>query len=204
MRITHLTAVLLLVSVTACRSQKVNVSVYYEVLCPDSINFVRGPMARAYEEVPEILRLELVPYGKARYEEKPDGGVTFSCQHGPDECAGNMVQACALNLYPAEKHVDFVKCMLSRRRPHTAGPICAASLSLPYDTIEACVTGSAGQKYLKEMGQKTESLKPKLSFVPWININGQHDDRTQDESLQDLKSVVCSAFSGPAKPAKCS
>lgn len=205
MRTAHLTAVLFLASVvTAASSQKVNVSVYYEVLCPDSINFVRGSMWRAYEDVPEILSLELVPYGKAHYEEKPDGRITFSCQHGPDECTGNMVQACALNLYPADKHVAFVKCMMSRRRPHTAGASCAASLDLPYESIEACVTGSAGQKYLMEMGRKTESLKPKMTFVPWINMNGQHDEEKQDESLHDLKSLVCSAFSGPAKPAKCS
>lgn len=115
-----------------------------------------------------------------------------------------MVQACALNLFPADKQVEFVKCMLSRRRPHTAGAHCAGTLGLQYDVIESCVSGPSGPKYLKEMGQKTESLKPKLSFVPWININGQHDDVTQEKSLDDLKSVVCSAYSGPAKPAACS
>jgi hypothetical protein len=143
--------------------------------------------------------------GKAHYEEKPDGKITFSCQHGPDECAGNMVQACALNLYPAEKQVPFVKCMLSQRRPHKAGESCATTLGLQYDVIESCVNGDAGPKYLKGMGQKTESLRPKLSFVPWININGQHDDETQEKSLHDLKSVVCAAYAGPApKPAACS
>lgn len=206
MGITHLTILLVvLVTVfTAARSQKVNVSVYYEALCGDSIGFVRGPMWRAYELVPEIMNLDLVPYGKASYAEKPDGQITFSCQHGPDECTGNMIQACALNLYPVEKQVPFIKCLMSHRRPHTSGPVCAQSLNLTYDSIESCVSGSTGQKYLMEMGQKTESLKPKLHFVPWININGQHDERTQDEALYDLKAVVCSAYSGSAKPAKCS
>jgi hypothetical protein len=65
MGLTYLTVLFLISVLTACTScQKVNVSVYYEVLCPDSINFVRGPLFRAYEQVPDILSLELVPYGE--------------------------------------------------------------------------------------------------------------------------------------------
>ena len=205
----HLTSVLvLLISCGAFADvspeQKVNVSVYYEALCPDSIAFIRGSMWTAYQDVPELMNLELVPYGKARYERKPDGSIKFSCQHGPDECLGNLVQACILNVAPVDKRVELIKCVMSRRRPQAAGPACAASLGLPYSELDACVTGSAGQQYLLAMGQKTESLQPKLSFVPWININGAHSDEKQEEALFNLKSVVCSSFSGASKPAKCS
>ena len=194
---------LLVVAGTNAADQKVNVSVYYEALCPDSISFVRGSMWRAYQDVPDILRLDLVPYGKASYERRADGSISFSCQHGPDECLGNMVQACALNLLQEEQRVEFVKCVMSRRRPQAAGPSCAASLGLVYDLIESCVNGREGQRYLLEMGQRTESLQPKATFVPWININGGHSDEKQAAALHNLTSVVCSAFTGPAKPAKC-
>lgn len=206
MDVSHLTVLLLALamSLTVSQGQKVNVSVYYEVLCPDSIRFVRGSMWRAYKLVPDIMNLELVPYGKAHYERRSDDSISFSCQHGPDECAGNMVQACALNLLPQDKQVDFVRCMLTSRRPQSSGPSCAASLSLSYADVESCVSGSAGPKFLMEMGQKTEALRPKLSFVPWIVVDGEYKDETQDAALDDLKSVVCAAYRGADKPAKCS
>lgn len=204
MDVAHLTAVLVLACVCVTASQKVNVSVYYEVLCPDSIRFVRGSMWRAYKEVPELMNLDLVPYGKARYERRSDDSIKFSCQHGPAECEGNMVQACALKLLPQEKQVDFVRCMLTQRRPQTSGPVCAESLSLSYAPVQSCVSGSTGPQYLMEMGQKTEALKPKLTFVPWIVVNGQYNEETQNAALDDLKSVVCSKYKGPDKPSKCS
>ena len=155
-------------------------------------------MWSAYQDVSDIMDLELVPFGKASFEVKPGGGVSFECQHGPNECTGNMVQACALNIYPADKQVPFVKCMMSKRSPYTAGETCAKSLGLEYDKVDSCVKGSDGQKYLLEMGRKKEALDPKLNFVPWILVNGKRDSA----ALGDLKSSVCAAYTGP-KPAKC-
>ena len=37
-----------------------------------------------------------VPYGFAETTEVDGGGYEFSCQHGADECYGNIVQACTI------------------------------------------------------------------------------------------------------------
>lgn len=43
-----------------------------------------------------------------------NGGPAFTCQHGPAECKGNMIQSCALyalNEFP-DSQMAFVKCQM--------------------------------------------------------------------------------------------
>ena len=44
------------------------------------------------------------------------------------------------------------------------------------------------------MGVKTESLSPSHTFVPWIVVNGQHDDKIQMRAMQDLLALVCDLY----------
>lgn len=46
-------------------STKVRVDVYYETLCPDSIQFIRQKLFPTFGKVGDIMDINLVPYGKA-------------------------------------------------------------------------------------------------------------------------------------------
>lgn len=46
--------------------EKVKISVYYEALCPDSKFFIKYQLLPVYEEFPDNIILDLVPYGKAQ------------------------------------------------------------------------------------------------------------------------------------------
>merc|ERR1712018_254180 len=76
-------------------------TVYYEPLCPDSVNFVTTQLTHAWETFGEDLVINFKPFGKANWTEN---GVSwdFVCQHGPDECLGNKAQACILAHEPYE------------------------------------------------------------------------------------------------------
>lgn len=185
---------------------RVKVSVFYETLCPDSIAFIRYQLYPTFQNVSDIMDVELVPYGKASYTQLPNGTVTFRCQHGPRECRGNMIQACAIKIMAGNMSqiVPFIKCMESQRHPDTSGAKCARQLDIEYSQIQSCSNGPLGQEYLMQMGIRTEGLHPQLHFVPWININDQHTQKNQDDSLDNLLKVVCTSYTGNDRPSSCS
>ncbi|KAF0311142.1 GILT-like protein 1 [Amphibalanus amphitrite] len=99
----------------------VDVVVYYEAFCPDSRSFISDQLWPAYQRMPDTLRVELVPYGKAKTQpptEATGGSPTFSCHHGADECRANLVHACGLRLAERPPQgVRFVVCLLKEMRP---------------------------------------------------------------------------------------
>ena len=197
--------VILYVLTSAQSDSRVKVSVYYETLCPDSIAFIRYQLFPTFEAIPEILNADLVPFGKASYKVEDDGNVTFRCQHGPRECGGNMMQACAIDAlgYNQSSVIPFVNCLKKQRRPDMAGPKCAQQLGIDYEPIRTCTEGTKGQQLLMEAGRKTLGLSPRLNFVPWININDQHSEEIQDGALADLVRLVCLKYEGEDAPDKC-
>ncbi len=69
-----------------------NFSLYYETLCPYCRQFIAQQLFKAYNTILDIINITIVPYGNAheiydattrRYE--------FTCQHGADECVGNLI-----------------------------------------------------------------------------------------------------------------
>ena len=52
------------------------------------------------------------------------------------------------------------------------------------------------------MGVQTDSLSPSHTFVPWIVINDQYDNKQQMEAMKDLLGLVCRLYQGP-KPQEC-
>jgi interferon gamma-inducible protein 30 len=188
----------------AIADDRVKVSTYYETLCPDSMAFVVNQLYPTWTEIGQIMDVDLIPYGKAAYTNHSDGTVTFRCQHGARECAGNMIQACAVNLLQdTAKVLPLVYCMESQRAPDRAGQQCAERLNITWSPIQECASGTQGQQFLAAMGDRTHGLNPRLTFVPWININDVHTDNYQDNALYNLKKIVCETYTGNDSPPAC-
>lgn len=164
----------------------VHLSVYYEALCPDSRYFVTQTLHNALSTFPETLSVKYIPFGKAH--SNLYGG--FDCQHGPDECKGNIVQSCALaRLVPGKSQDDFVYCSMLYPRQYER---CVAQSGLSWTDVQACSESPEGDELQRSSEILTKTNTDGPTFVPSVTVNNDpFDKRHSSEAYADLEAFLC-------------
>eukprot|EP00794_Sanderia_malayensis_P007992 gene7992-8850_t len=166
-------------------TSKVFVKVYYESFCPDSEDFILQQLFPTYEKLYDsgIFNLSLIPSGNVEETKKSDQWV-FKCQHGKQECLGNLIEICAISeLGSIVKWMPYIYCLQKRKATPENAVICAKEQGFDYGQIKSCIDGPLGNKLQHEMVLKTAALKPPHTFIPWITIN--------DVSLLFILESIC-------------
>uniref|UniRef100_A0A8C8HM37 Gamma-interferon-inducible lysosomal thiol reductase n=1 Tax=Oncorhynchus tshawytscha TaxID=74940 RepID=A0A8C8HM37_ONCTS len=182
--------------------QPVQVELYFESLCPGCRLFLTSQLFPTWTMLQDIMSVTLVPYGNAH--ESFDGKqYQFTCQHGEEECLGNMIETCILNA-TGSKAFQIVYCMEASTDVIKAGEKCVALYdpNTKWDSIMTCVKGDQGNQLMHQNAVKTGALKPAHDYVPWIVINGEHTDDLQKKATSSLFTLICSMWKGP-KPEAC-
>ncbi|CAH2041505.1 unnamed protein product, partial [Iphiclides podalirius] len=171
--------------------QKLHLTVYYESKCPDSQKFILEQLQPAIDLLHKYVRLRLIPFGKSKSMDYGDEG--FECQHGPQECLGNLVQDCALKYmrkHSDQQRVAYAVCEMSSEAGTQGNLGCVKHAGVARDAVEHCVMSGEGIVLQLDSEYHTSSLKPQ--FIPSITINGVFDQQIQDSALVDLKGTLCS------------
>uniref|UniRef100_U5ETP9 Putative gamma-interferon inducible lysosomal thiol reductase n=1 Tax=Corethrella appendiculata TaxID=1370023 RepID=U5ETP9_9DIPT len=149
-----------------------NVTIYYEHLCSDSVRFIVNQLQPCYEKLKDYIHVKFVPFGKA---ESINNGESFECQHGPDECTGNMVQSCALDyLKDPEQQMRFVTCHMKFGRKDLLGRNCCEQIGLDYTIIDECLNKNTCGREL-QLQAEIETKKVSPNYVPTIVLNKKFD-----------------------------
>jgi len=170
-----------------------------------------------------IVEFEVLPYGNAMEVVSTDGTYTWKCQHGPNECIGNMIEACAISNFPEREEENsgvpmwypFLECMESdnTNNKDRVGPYnmeaaisCSDDAGLDWGVISACIgsdpsVGSEeGNLIMHNVALNTPN---NVTFVPWVVINGVTvGDNGGGYPEGDLTQLVCAAYNGE-KPVVC-
>eukprot|EP00092_Neocalanus_flemingeri_P014375 GFUD01015506.1.p1 GENE.GFUD01015506.1~~GFUD01015506.1.p1 ORF type:complete len:243 (+),score=54.48 GFUD01015506.1:66-794(+) len=181
---------------------KVVVDLYYEVLCPDSRSFVVYQLFPAWQRLRDIFTINYIPYGKALTYGDTDK-FRFSCQHGPVECQGNTYHACAAKYIEDEDiKLDYIKCMINDNYdPVRAALRCSREMAVDWLAISTCAKGGEGNMLHKLAGDRTHALRPKVTFIPTIELNGEQ--LYQREVRRYFTRELCKQYQDPVKPAHC-
>ena len=87
-----------------------------------------------------------------------------------------------------------------------AGQTCATKVGgedfvkIHWPAISTCSKNSEGASLLANYGDDTHSLKPSVTFIPTVQLNGSQEK--QNILLKDLTRAVCDSFEEP-KPEIC-
>ncbi|VEN40674.1 unnamed protein product [Callosobruchus maculatus] len=170
---------------------KLNVTIYYETLSPECSMFIQSQLHPVYSKFADYLRLDMVPFGivKSKFDEETQRW-TFACEHGPDECYGNVIHACALDLNPPKTALDFINCCERQANPATdeAFQKCAKEIGINFEDLKRCKETTG---YRHQVANAKKSRKIGLSTVPFITLNDKRDDDLNSEACQDFEGFVC-------------
>ncbi|KAG8593958.1 hypothetical protein GDO81_001008, partial [Engystomops pustulosus] len=123
-----------------------------------------------------------------------------------DECYVNTIEACIMHhLMDIQSYFPIIFCIeISSNVTSALGPCLAAfQPELSVKTVMDCVNGDLGNKLMHENAMKTDSLNPPHDYVPWVVVNGQHNDTLQDRAISALLNLICEMYTG-TKPEACS
>ncbi|GFN89449.1 gamma-interferon-inducible lysosomal thiol reductase [Plakobranchus ocellatus] len=176
-------------------ADKVELALYYESLCPDCQGFITGTLFPNFAKLSSIMNLTLVPYGNA-YERRDHDKWIFDCQHGEQECIGNLIETCTIALVgDVNKYFPFINCMeASELKPADAAEKCASKFPVPLENIMNCSKSDYGNELEHKMALKTNALQPPHRYVPWVTINGIHTEAIEKEAESDLVKLICDTY----------
>ncbi|CAL8252036.1 unnamed protein product [Merluccius merluccius] len=177
----------------------VEVTLYYESLCPGCRVFLTQQLYPTWTMLQDIMNLTLVPYGNT--QELPSGTSPFSCQHGEAECQTNMMEACILHL-AGDASLHIIYCMESSTHAlHAARPCVALyAPALSWAAVECCAQGGQGVQLMKDHAARTQGLNPTHSHVPWVTIDGEHREEVQEKAMASLFHLVCDLYKARKPP----
>eukprot|EP01083_Nonionella_stella_P048791 130257_1 len=155
-----------------------------------------------------MVNISIYPYGNAN-ERQSGGEWTFTCQHGANECDGNMVETCFINLVNFDQTkfmqfiLDFEKEIAknSRNIYQTAQtmlqggkyPVTWAQLS-PCIGSSGAQGGTTGNTYEHQMALWTDAANHQ--YTPWITLNGKHNTVIQNECTASTLQCTCAQYKG--------
>ncbi|XP_045498447.1 gamma-interferon-inducible lysosomal thiol reductase-like [Colias croceus] len=177
--------------------QKIEINVYYESHCPGCREFISGDFKKLVEKLYDYLNIKTYPFGNAEMDTH-GGKVEFRCQHGPKECYGNKLHACALDIIKNHRvALIYNSCMASFSQDDlgsddAAAAKCGTSMKIKSNPIINCANSDKGDQLLKYYGE--ESKKANYHYVPYILVNGK--EYNGDHIVED----ICAMFSNPPPP----
>lgn len=188
------------------KAEPVSVQLYYESLCPDCREFISNQFYPSWKllEKSGILSVEMVAYGNAHETQLSTGQWKYTCQHGPKECEGNLIENCIMEAtnFNTSAYMPIIYCIENSTDPIAAAEKCVTLGSLNWKTIDSCSKGDQGNALMHKAAVKTDALNPPHKYVPWVVANGVHTEAMQEAAQKDFLKFVCDMYKG-TKPAEC-
>ena len=184
-----------LITNTLSQKKIPTITIYMESLCPYCIEFITSSIKEFYEKVtkPNIANIEIIPYGNTIEEYDSDTQkYTFTCQHGENECYGNLIMSCSLNILGRIKGQLNLICLLENiyafnRNFDSTLEHCLNSEPSILKEIKDCVNSDISNIYQHQMAEKTGDHLG----VPWILVDGEYDEDTNDKIWTSLVDYLC-------------
>jgi len=196
----------------------VNIDVYYESKCKGCLLFMNQTLEPMWRSaMKNHINITMYTFGNGqmvptvnisegyRFFHPDTTGEGFDnvpiCQHGPDECFGNLVEVCANHVADdKDKYMEFVFCMTSKTieglGSENAAYTCLGTAAIDTDKVKTCVTTPQGHQLTAEAArltaiQKDKAQKDPMVGTPWVMVGGAHVENEVLINGTLLSKAVC-------------
>lgn len=186
---------IILLCIGSIISESPIIDVYIESLCPDCMEYIQNSFAEFFKNPnhADLAVVNFYPFGNAsqKFNEKTQRWE-FTCQHKERECEGNIIETCTLSKLSREDGHKFLICF-ENYLYHTkinfeeALNFCFADKEFIQNVL-ACSKSEEGNQLQHKVADKT----PSHQYVPWIHINGVHNEQIEASLLEDMVTYLCS------------
>ena len=170
------------------------IDVFVESLCPDCMQFISGSFKEFYQyKVPNLAEVNFITFGNAKEQwDETSKKWLFTCQHKENECYGNLIETCAINIMGRVESYEVLICIEENvykfeKNFNELVKHCVEN-DQTLEKIKTCVTSDMGNRWQHEMAQKTTEHK----WVPWVVVNGVHDEVVENKILNNMVDYLCS------------
>jgi interferon gamma-inducible protein 30 len=143
---------------------------------------------------PNLADIEFIPYGNAKekYNETTKRW-DFECQHKENECYGNLMETCAINLLGKIKSYEVLICIDKNifnndKNFDKTLDLCMKGRDSEKELIKDCMNSDIGNYYEHIMANRTLDHY----YVPWILVDGVHDVNAENGLLNNMVDYLCS------------
>jgi interferon gamma-inducible protein 30 len=180
------------VSVSA--GDKVKLEFYIMSKCPFGVQVAQG-IKPVLDEIGDFIDFRM------DYIANEQGGQ-FTSLHGQPEVDGNIIQLCAMKLYPElKKHMGFIDCWNKNWRQIPKGwEPCADQNGLDKRKIKSCADGAQGKDLMRESLKRAQAANAQGS--PTIVLAGEPYNGGRGKN--DFMRAICDKFPAGKKPDACS
>jgi hypothetical protein len=177
------------------REDKPLIDIHYESLCPDCAKFTLKSLKRFLKnpDFELMANIRFYPYGNAKeIKENENNTYKIFCQHGPNECYGNMIHGWGLeklNYIDGLKYLVCIEENIERNNKDFTKTLddCVDDLTLKNDIFN-CANGKEGNNIHHYMGV----FRPKEArYVPYVTLNGEHNKETEYYILNNIEEFLC-------------
>ncbi|KAH8900047.1 hypothetical protein GQ53DRAFT_816078 [Thozetella sp. PMI_491] len=137
--------------------------------CPDARDCLRDLVLPAMQQVHDKVDFTLSYIGT------PTENDGVDCKHGPAECLGNIIQLCALTLYPDPKiYLGFTMCLMRNYHDIPQRSLiedCALEHAINFDKLNECATrddGAFGIGLLRDSVKRSSEVR--LYYLSYLSL----------------------------------
>ncbi|ETN75343.1 gamma interferon inducible lysosomal thiol reductase [Necator americanus] len=172
-------------------------------MCPDVAGFVANQLLPTFKKFRNLLQINYHPFGPFADTrcEVENARMICTCQHGPEECQKNALQACVIGaLSNASDYLDIVACTQGPSGFNEAFTNCIANSTvsgkLNQNRMLQCANTDEGKLLMARHGILSRKVHENINWVPWIAINGIRIPAAEEH----FEDVLCNQYFDPRPP----